>query len=158
LREFDKGADLVNGVRRERHDPWRRRIASKMVNAALRRLSGAQVLDLGCTFKVAHGRLIRSLAPGPYRVLNPVHLAASARDCTNAPGPPHPRRRGWGGGSSGPLLPLTADTVLGLSRHPFEILSVINLLVATAIVLRIGAALFTTRTILPPITNGLLLN
>lgn len=158
LREFDKGADLVNGVRRERQDPWARRIASKMVNAALRRMSGAQVLDLGCTFKVAHGRLIRSLAPGPYRVLNPVHLAAGARNCANVPVAHHPRRYGSSGWSFAALLALTADTVLGLSRHPFEILSVVNLLVASAIVLRIAAGVFTTRAILPPITNGLLLN
>jgi len=155
--EFDKGADLVNGVRRERQDPWMRKAASKIVNVALRRLWGAQVLDLGCTFKVAHGQLMRGLAPGPYRVLNPVHLVAAARDCVNVPVSHHPRPYGSSGWALSGLLALMIDTVLGLSRHPFQILSLVNALVVTLLVLRIAAGLVTTRTILPQVTTGLLL-
>jgi hypothetical protein len=60
-----------------------------------------RVEDLGCTFKVAHGGLVRSFALGPHRVLNPVHLAAAARDCANVPVTHHPRRYGASGWSFG---------------------------------------------------------
>lgn len=156
--EFDKGADLVNGVRHERQDPWRRKAASRMVNVALRWLSGVQVLDLGCTYKVAQGDLVRGFTPGPYRVLNPVHLAAAARDCANIAVAHHPRRYGSSGWSFAGLVALTADTVLGLSQHPFEILSLINLAVASLIVVRLLVSLFTTQVFLLTVTNGLLLN
>ncbi|HZR79470.1 MAG TPA: glycosyltransferase [Candidatus Binatia bacterium] len=156
--EFDKGMDLVNGVRRERRDSWVRAGASRVVNAALRRISGASVLDLGCTFKVANGDLVRGLAPGPHRVLNPVHLAAGARDCANVPVTHHPRRYGSSGWSVAGLIALTIDTLLGLSHHPFQILSIVNLVVASAVVLRIAAGVFSSGAIFPPITNGLILN
>jgi undecaprenyl-phosphate 4-deoxy-4-formamido-L-arabinose transferase len=155
---FDRGVDLVNGYRRGRRDPWLRRAASRIVNFALRRMSGAQVVDLGCTFKVAHGRLIRGLAPGPYRVLNPIHLAAAARDCANVPVAHHPRPYGSSGWTLSAFLVLTMDTLLGLSRHPFQLLSLVNALAASAVVLRIVVAMFTSRTVLPAVTNGLLLS
>ncbi len=158
VKEFGNGVDLVNGCRRGRRDPWGRRVVSKIINASLRRMSGTQVLDLGCTFKVAHGRLIRGLAPGPSRPLNPVHLAAAARLSANVPVAHHPRPYGESGWRFSSFLALTADTVLGLSRHPFQVLSLVNALVAFLIVLRIAAAMFTTRTVLPTITNGLLLS
>jgi undecaprenyl-phosphate 4-deoxy-4-formamido-L-arabinose transferase len=158
VKEFDRGADLVNGVRRQRRDSWPRAAASKLFNATLRRISGSQVLDLGCTFKVAHGELVRSLAPGPRRVLNPVHLAAAARDCANVPVTHHARPYGASGWGFSSLLGLTVDTLLGLSHRPFEILSVINLVVASVVVLRIAAGVFSEGAIFPPITHGLLLN
>jgi undecaprenyl-phosphate 4-deoxy-4-formamido-L-arabinose transferase len=155
---FDDGVDLVNGVRRGRRDPWPRKVASRIVNLVLRRMSGAQVLDLGCTFKVANGRLVRGLAPGPYRVLNPVHLAAAARDCANVPVAHHPRAHGSSGWRFSSFVALTVDTVLGLSRHPFQTLSLLNAVLASAVILRIVAALFTSRTVLPAVSNGLLLS
>jgi hypothetical protein len=159
VREFDQGIDLVNGVRRERRDTWLRAAGSRVFNATLRRISGSQVLDLGCTFKVAHGELVRSLALGPHRVLNPVHLAAAARDCANVPVAHHARRYGSSGWSLTGLLSLTVDTLLGLSHRPFEILSVVNLVVASLVVLRIAAGIFTDGAILPGgVTHGLLLN
>ena len=145
VREFDEGVDLVNGVRRERRDSWARRAASKVFNVSLRRMSGARALDLGCTFKVVRGELVRGLAPGPSRVLNPVFLAAAARDCANVPVAHHPRRYGSSGWTLSAFLALTADTVLGLSRLLFQVLSLLNVVVASGALVGLAARLLTAR-------------
>jgi len=114
--EFDKGVDLVNGVRHRRRDHWLRRNVSRMFNACLRWISGARVADLGCTFKVVRGTLIRSLVTGPQQALNPVHLAATARSCSDVPVSHHPRRYGTSGWSLSMLLTFAAGTIVGLYR------------------------------------------
>jgi undecaprenyl-phosphate 4-deoxy-4-formamido-L-arabinose transferase len=158
MEAFDRGMDLVNGVRRTRRDPLMRRVASRIVNVALRRWSGAQVVDLGCTFKVARGELIRGLAPGPHRPLNPVHLAAVARDCANVTVTHHPRSHGRSGWGFTSLVSLAIDSVLGLSRHPFQTVGLVSLFVTVLVTLRIVVALLTPRAIFPPIGAGLLLS
>lgn len=158
VQAFDRGMDLVNGVRRTRRDPLVRRVASRIVNLALRRLSRAQVVDLGCTFKVVRGYLIRGLAPGPHRPLNPVHVAAAARDCANVLVTHHPRAHGRSGWGFMGLVSLTIDSVLGLSRHPFQTVGIVSLLITMLVVLRIFVALFSPRAIFPPIGAGLLLS
>lgn len=46
-----EGYDLVNGWKRKRHDSRARVIASRLFNAAVRRVSGIELHDLNCGFK-----------------------------------------------------------------------------------------------------------
>jgi glycosyltransferase involved in cell wall biosynthesis len=46
-----EGFDLVNGWKRKRHDSRARVIASRLFNAAVRRVSGIELHDLNCGFK-----------------------------------------------------------------------------------------------------------
>ncbi len=122
MQEFDKGADLVNGLRRTRNDTWMRTTASRLLQPGLRWLSGAQLADLFCTFKVVHGQLVRGLGPGPRRVLNPVHLAAAARDWADVLVEHHPRPHGSSNWTVAGLLGLILDTLFGLPRNPFRLI------------------------------------
>ncbi|RIL04616.1 MAG: glycosyltransferase [Proteobacteria bacterium] len=46
-----EGADLVNGVRAERHDSWVRRVSSRVANAARNRVTHDAVTDVGCSLR-----------------------------------------------------------------------------------------------------------
>ena len=61
LGELDKGADLVSGWKRDRHDPAGRRLASRIFNRVTRRLSGLSIHDMNCGFKAYRGECARSL-------------------------------------------------------------------------------------------------
>lgn len=158
LAAFDEGADLANGVRAERNDPLLRRAASKVVNFALRKAYGVAAIDLGCTFKVARGELLRGLGFGPRKALNPTHLAAAAGRCANVDVTHHARRFGGSGWGYWRLISLTVDTLLGLSRGPFELLSMANLMLASLVFLRLVVALFNSGSLLSEVTHGLLLS
>lgn len=141
VREFDRPVDLVNGVRRSRRDSWQRAAASKAFNLALRWVSGVRLLDMFCTFKVARGELVRGLAPGPANVMNPVHLAAAARDWADVPVAHHARPHGSSNWRLAGLLALAVDTVLGSVRYPFQIVGLLGFVFAA--VALFGAGLFT---------------
>jgi len=65
LAALDEGADLVSGWKKERHDPWNKRIPSKFFNAMARKASGLELHDLNCGFKAYRATVVHSLAiPG----------------------------------------------------------------------------------------------
>jgi len=51
-------ADVVSGVRVERHDAWRRRVASRIANAVRRRIVGDSTTDVGCSLKAYRSALL----------------------------------------------------------------------------------------------------
>src|SRR5262249_22504868 len=44
-------ADVVSGIRRTRHDPWIRRVSSRVANGVRRAVLGDHVTDIGCSLK-----------------------------------------------------------------------------------------------------------
>jgi glycosyltransferase involved in cell wall biosynthesis len=61
LDRIDEGADLVSGWKRDRQDPWTRRLASKVFNAFTSLLTGVRMHDMNCGFKAYRGECARSL-------------------------------------------------------------------------------------------------
>lgn len=67
LSPFVGAFDMVAGFRKERHDPFHRRVNAEIFNVAVRILFGVHLRDIDCAFKVFNGNLIRSMnlsAPG----------------------------------------------------------------------------------------------
>lgn len=67
LSPFIDTFDMVAGFRKERHDPFHRRVNAEIFNVAVRILFGVHLRDIDCAFKVFRGDLIRSMdlsAPG----------------------------------------------------------------------------------------------
>lgn len=59
--------DMVAGFRKERNDPFHRRVNAEIFNVVVRILFGVHLRDIDCAFKVFRGDLIRSMdlsAPG----------------------------------------------------------------------------------------------
>ena len=54
-------ADLIVGFRRDRRDPWVRRVLSYGYNLLMRLLFGIRVRDIDCAFKLFHRRVLESV-------------------------------------------------------------------------------------------------
>ena len=61
LGELDEGFDLVSGWKRDRQDPWTRRLASKIFNGFTSLLTGVHMHDMNCGFKAYRGECARSI-------------------------------------------------------------------------------------------------
>ena len=54
-------ADLVNGWRRERRDPWLRRLSSRIANGVRDRATGDRIRDVGCSLRVFRRACVEGL-------------------------------------------------------------------------------------------------
>ena len=96
LAEFRKGnADVVCGYRRQRHDSWRRRVASRIANAIRRFFLDDGASDTGCSQKVFRREAVELLVPfrGMHRYLPAIFRHAGLR-IVEIPVNHRPRRRG----------------------------------------------------------------
>lgn len=159
LAAFDRGADVVSGVRRLRKDPLRRRLYSVLANWVMRRVARADLTDFGCTFKVFRGALIRAHEFGPRRPFNPVYVIRSAGRCCEVPVTHHPRRYGASGWTLSKLLRFNLENMLGLAVGAFQVVSGAAFVVACLTFARIALAWTFPGSILAgQPTTGLLLN
>lgn len=61
LQQLDNGYDIVLGWRKNRHDNWLRKQASQAANWLVRRVTGTQANDLGCTLKAMNRSIAQRL-------------------------------------------------------------------------------------------------
>jgi len=137
VKAFREGCDVVNGIRRERRDPWRRRLSSWMANALLRRIAGLRFSDFGCSFQVMRGELVRAYDFGPNRPFHNVLVTRSA-GCFREVAVSHSERpygsSGWTTLALGRYL---LDHVLLLGQGAFQKLGVLALVLAAGLVVRL---------------------
>ena len=158
LEEFDKGADIVSGYRKKRKAPLMRVFFSRIANMIMRRVSGHSVSDFGCTFKIYNGTLIRAFEFGPYRKFQTAYVYSKAKTTKEIPITHNPRKYGKSGWTFTTLSSFLMDNVVGMSRRPFQLLSLICLIAAGVFLVRVILAWAMPFSILPEITTGLILN
>jgi glycosyltransferase involved in cell wall biosynthesis len=151
---FRRGHDVVNGIRRERNDPLRRRIPSFFANLILRGVAGVGFTDFGCSFQVMRGELVRAHGFGPWKPFNNVLVTRCAGRFTEVPVNHHERKYGESGWSTLALWRYLMDNVVLYSQGLFQFFSSVALVVALLTLLRI----FLPGSILGDVTNGLVLN
>jgi dolichol-phosphate mannosyltransferase len=61
LAGLEAGSDLVSGWKRDRQDPFSRRLASKVFNWFTTRVTGVRLHDMNCGFKAYRGQCARSI-------------------------------------------------------------------------------------------------
>lgn len=61
LEALEEGSDLVSGWKRDRQDPFTRRLASKIFNWFTARVTGVRMHDMNCGFKAYRGECARSI-------------------------------------------------------------------------------------------------
>ncbi len=61
LAKLDEGFDLVSGWKARRHDPWRRRLVSRVFNFVTGRVSGLRLHDMNCGLKAYRAEVVRGL-------------------------------------------------------------------------------------------------
>ncbi len=158
VKEYDAGHDLVSGYRHNRRDPWLRKLPSKIANAIMRHSSHSKMRDFGCTFKIYDARLVRAFEFGPFHPWRPVPVIAMARDIAEVPVTHHPRKYGSSGWTFRKLFAYNMEGLVNLSERPFQALSAICFLLGVLFIARVAIGFLTPFSILPQITNGLLLN
>lgn len=158
LAEFGRGFDIVSGCRRNRKGSLFRRISSKIANLIMRKVSGHDVKDFGCTFKVYDGRLIRGFEFGPFKKFQTAYVYAKAQTTSEVPVSHEARKYGKSGWTIASLFSFLADNVVGMSQRPFQLLSALCFVTALVFVVRIIFAWLLPFSILPEITPGLILN
>jgi glycosyltransferase involved in cell wall biosynthesis len=88
-------ADVVNGIRVGRRDPWLRRISSRVANAFRNWATQDHVTDVGCSLRVMRAGFVRrvKLYRGMHRFL-PTLLRMEGARVIEVPVNHRPRRRG----------------------------------------------------------------
>jgi len=61
LAKLDEGFDLVSGWKKERRDPWRRRVLSRIFNVVAGRMSGLRLHDMNCGLKAYRAEVVHGL-------------------------------------------------------------------------------------------------
>lgn len=61
LAKLDEGWDVISGWKRVRHDPWHKTVPSRIFNWMVGRLTGVQIHDHNCGFKVYRTEVVRDL-------------------------------------------------------------------------------------------------
>lgn len=156
--EYDKGYDIVTGYRENRHDTLWRKLPSKIANVIMRKASGTNLRDFGCTFKIYDMRLIRGFEIGPFKPWRMVPVIAQAGRIAEVPVSHHPRKFGNSGWTFKKLFAYNLENMVSLSERPFQILGIVCLGIAFVGVLRLITEMFFPIIILPIVTTGLLLN
>jgi glycosyltransferase involved in cell wall biosynthesis len=95
LIEMLESHDVAVGCRRERHDPWRKRVASRVANAVRNRLTRESIVDTGCSLKAFRREALRDLKlyEGMHRFL-PTLLAMDGFRVVQVPVSHRPRVAG----------------------------------------------------------------
>ena len=57
----DQGLDVVSGWKKTRHDPWHKVYPSRIFNLMVSRLTGCELHDHNCGFKVYRGEVLREV-------------------------------------------------------------------------------------------------
>jgi len=156
--EYDKGADLVSGYRKNRKDSIWRILPSRLANMIMRRASGSTLRDFGCTFKIYNAELLRAFHFGPYHVFNNVDAIARLSRCTEVPITHHPRKYGKSGWTFRKLWQYNMDNLVKLSQRPFQALAGFCFIGGFLFALRIFLAFFSRGGIMAEVTPGLILN
>ena len=153
-----QGMDIVSGYRRERKDSLRRRLPSLLANTIMRRASGSDLRDFGCTFKIYDARLVRAFEFDAFKPWRSVPVIAQAGRIGEVPVTHHPRPYGSSGWTFRKLFAYNMENLVNLSDRPFQWLGAAFLSVASLLVLRVVAEFVWDISILPRVTEGLILN
>jgi glycosyltransferase involved in cell wall biosynthesis len=124
-RAVEGGYDVVFGIRRDRKDPWARRVASRVQHWVARRLLGIEIPAGASTFRVVRASVAKKISD--LRLGTPYFLGSvpmvGAR-YTTVETEHAPRRDGRTRFRLGRLITHALDLFFGFSLRPFVLLSV----------------------------------
>jgi len=90
-----ESADVVSGIRAQRHDRWLRRVSSRVANGVRRMALGDPITDIGCSFKAYRREALEGIPmfAGAHRFLPALCMFRGAR-LIEVPLSHRPRRHG----------------------------------------------------------------
>lgn len=95
LDKLDEGYDVVSGWRKDRKDPWARRIPSRIANWVISVVSGVRLHDYGCSLKAYRRSVLADVRLyGEMHRFVPIYATWQGARVAELPVKHHPRRRG----------------------------------------------------------------
>lgn len=148
VRAFDAGHDLVNTYRLDRQDSGFRRVASRLVNALVRRASGIAVRDFGCMLRGYSKEVVEQMVrQREFQTFIPALASLYARNPIEIPVSHALREHGRSAYSLWRLFALQLDLVTSFSIAPLRTLFVVGTGIA-ALGVCFGALLLGLRLLL----------
>lgn len=140
VRRLADGFDVVGGARVSRHDPWFRRVASRLVNRTTSAIVGVRMTDYGCMLR-AYRRSVVDQIVACHEISRFIPALANtfATAVAEVPVEHAPRREGRSRYGLLRLLRLNMDLMTGFSLLPIQAVSLAGVVVAA---LGLGFAVF----------------
>lgn len=128
VNKINGGWDIVVGWRKERKDPLEKRLASRLFNIVVSKISGINLHDFNCGFKAYTGQVVKTIEVyGELHRFIPVMAESYGFKICEIPVKHHPRSFGRSKYGKERYLPglfdlLTASFIAGYSRRPLHLL------------------------------------
>lgn len=154
LREMDRGHDYVGGIRRDRHDSWWRKRASRWVNWVREKTTRIRLTDHGCMLRAYDRRLVDIiLRSGEANTFIPALAYGYARNPTEVEVEHAPRAAGVSKYSLLKLARLNFDLMTGFSVAPLRLFSLFGMALSALSAVFV-AYLFVRRLTVGPEAEG----
>jgi len=145
---FTTGHDLVNTWRMQRQDTWFRKLASRLTNKLVRRISGIQLDDFGCMLRGYSQEVAQAIVNcREYKTFIPALASLFARKPVSIGVAHEERASGRSNYSLTRLFALQLDLITSFSIHPLRLLFVTGVAFATLGTL-LGSLLLILRLVL----------
>lgn len=129
--QFEAGYDVVGTIRRDRDDPFFRKLASKIVNKLVSRGTGQQISDYGCMLRAYSAEVVAAMVACPeQRTFIPALAMSLSRRATEIEVAHAARAQGESKYDLWKLLKLNLDLMMGFTTIPLRAVSGLGLLMA----------------------------
>ncbi len=133
VREMDKGLDVVGTVRQNRQDSLFRRLASAMINKAVRRATGVMMHDYGCMLRAYSRPMVDAMLQcREHSTFIPILANSFARRTAEIPVGHAARQQGDSKYSLIKLISLQFDLLTSMSTFPLRMLSLTGCVIAAS--------------------------
>jgi len=154
LAEIENGHDVVGGYRKERHDSWFRRKASRLINAVRERTTRIRMRDQGCMLRAYRRHIVEHItASGETSTFIPALAMSYAANPTEVEVEHAARAAGTSKYRLYDLIRLNFDLMTGFSVVPLQVFTFFGILIAAGSLLFV-IFLFIRRLIIGPEAEG----
>ena len=154
LTEIEKGHDVVGGYRKDRHDSWFRRYASRLLNRLREGTTRIRMRDQGCMLRAYRRRIVESItASGETSTFIPALAMSFAASPAEVEVEHALRAAGTSKYNLYKLIRLNFDLMTGFSVVPLQIFTLFGMVIAAGSLLFV-IFLFIRRLIVGPEAEG----
>ena len=154
LAEIDNGHDVVGGYRKERHDSWFRRKASRLLNAVRERTTRIRMRDQGCMLRAYRRHIVEHItASGETSTFIPALAMSYAANPTEVEVEHAARAAGTSKYRLYDLIRLNFDLMTGFSVVPLQVFTFFGMIIAAGSLLFV-IFLFIRRLVIGPEAEG----
>ncbi|MDO8704154.1 MAG: glycosyltransferase [Sulfuricaulis sp.] len=154
LMEIEKGHDVVGGYRKDRHDSWFRRSASRLLNRVRESTTRIRMRDQGCMLRAYRRRIVENItASGETSTFIPALAMSFAANPAEVEVEHATRAAGTSKYSLYKLIRLNFDLMTGFSVVPLQVFTLFGMVIAAGSLLFV-IFLFIRRLIVGPEAEG----